>query len=524
MSPRVLVAGGGIAGLAAARELALGGASVVLVEADRLGGRLRTSRFAGRMVDEAADTFLARVPGAVELARDVGLGGELVAPSEVPAYLLGDGGALHPIPSEQVLGVPTDLEVLAATGLCTPEGLARAAADLTAPAGPPLDGDVAIGTLTRARLGDEVHERLVDPLIGGINAGDTDHLSLATVAPQIDAAARSGEASLIRACASMRARAARGAAAGPMFLTPERGMGGFASTVADDAAARGVEIRVPAALVALEPGAGGRGWRAVVREGRTGGPHRGGRDGDTRPGPGSGRDGTGRAGGRPTGDTAERAGEEVVEVDAVVLATPAPVTARLLSGSAPSASGALSGIGHASVALVTLAFDPADVTLPLPGSGFLVPRRAGLLTTACSWTSSKWPHLAPGRGDGTVIVRASAGRIDDHRIDDLDDSDLSAAIVAELGPTSGVAGAPREVRVSRFPGAFPQYAVGHRERMRSVAAELADRAPGIALAGAALAGVGVPACIRSGRAATAALAEHLGAASRAQEPPLPAPG
>ncbi|MCL4292860.1 MAG: protoporphyrinogen oxidase [Acidimicrobiia bacterium] len=470
----VLVAGGGIAGLAAARALVLAGASVTVVEAERLGGKLRTSPFAGRPVDEAADTFLARVPGATELALDVGLGDALVAPAEVPAYLLGDAGELLPIPSEQLLGVPTDLDALADAGICTPAGLARAATDLHAPAGPPLADDMSIGELVRARLGDEVLTRLVDPLVGGINAGHTDHLSLATAAPQLDAAARSGEPSLIRAAAALRARAAT-AGSGPMFLTPRLGMGHLAEAVAADLSARGVELLVPSTVVAVEPASAGPGWRVGIRG----------------------------AGAAPTP-------ERTLEVDAVVIATPAPAAARLLTGVAPAAAEVLGGIEHASVALVTLAFDPPDVALPLPGSGFLVPRRAGLLTTACSWSSSKWHHLAPGCGDGTVLLRASAGRIDDRRIDDLDDADLTDAVVTELGSTSGVSGPPRAVRVGRWPGAFPQYGVGHAARIRSANADLAERAPGIVLAGAALAGVGVPACIRSGTAAAAALGERSG--------------
>ncbi len=488
---RALVAGGGIAGLAAARALAIAGVSVTLVESERLGGKLRTTPFAGRMVDEGADTFLARVPGARELAREVGIGDELVPPAAVPAYLLGDGAELHPIPAEQLLGVPTDLDALAATGICSPAGVERAAEDLSAPAGPPLGDDCSIGELVRRRLGDEVHERLVDPLIGGINAGDTDHLSLAVVAPQIEAAARSGEPSLIRACAAIRARAAS-AGAGPMFLAPLGGTGRLAAAVADDLASRAVRVLVPASLVSLEPGAG--------------------------PGGGGGGDDGVRSGGAGAARwraTVEHGGRsEDLDVDAVVLATPAPVGAGLLERVSRVAAEALGGIDHASVALLTLAFDPADLGRPLEGSGFLVPRRAGMLTTACSWTSVKWPHLSADAGDGTFLMRASAGRIDDRRISELDDADLATAIVAELERTSGVRGAPRAVRVTRWPGAFPQYAVGHGRRMAAAASDLGERAPGIALAGSSLNGVGAPACIRSGHAAAADLLERFGSPAR----------
>ncbi|HEX9992500.1 MAG TPA: protoporphyrinogen oxidase, partial [Acidimicrobiales bacterium] len=229
----VAVVGGGLTGLVAARAAAAGGrAGVVLVEAgDRLGGKLRTSTVAGLPVDEAPDAFLARVPEAVDLCRQLGLGDRLVSPARRSA-LVWSRGALRRLPDAQVLGVPTDLAALARSGIVSRAGVARAALDLAMP-GRPVEGDEPVGALVRRRLGADVLERLVDPLIGGINAGDADRLSLAaTAAPLAEAAARGG--SLVRALARRPPPADPGA---PVFATVRGGLGLLADALADDLAA-----------------------------------------------------------------------------------------------------------------------------------------------------------------------------------------------------------------------------------------------------------------------------------------------
>ncbi len=209
----VVVAGGGITGLVAARAAAIAGASVTVVEPGPLGGKVRSSPFDGEL-DEAADAFLARVPEGVALCEELGLAGDLVSPAQRRAFVWVDG-ALRLLPEGQVLGVPTDLDELAASGIVSAAAVARAATDLERPASI-SEGDVPIGAFVRDRLGDEVAERLVDPLVGGINAGDTDRLSLAATVPQLDAAGRRGP-SLIDACRAQRAAADRSA---PVFFAP----------------------------------------------------------------------------------------------------------------------------------------------------------------------------------------------------------------------------------------------------------------------------------------------------------------
>jgi len=459
VTPHVVVAGGGVTGLAAALDLVEAGAEVTLLEAtDRLGGMLRTSPFAGRMVDEGADAFLVRTPAAVDLARRVGLGDGLVHPASRRAHVWHDG-ALRPLPP-QVLGVPVDLEALAASGLLSPDGLARVRRDLTDPATPLPPGDVTIAEAVGSRLGPEALAHLVDPLVGGINAGSVERQSLAAVAPQLDAARRDpAHASLIEAC---RAHLARARAAGvdpeaPIFAAPSGGMARLPAAAAEVAAAIGrLEVRLGAGVVAVE-----RGPAVVLADGTT------------------------------------------VAADAVVLAAPAPAAAAALAGLVPEAAAVLAGIEHTSVAFVRLALDPTDIGQPLDGSGVLVPRAAGRVVTACSWASSKWAHLAPAAGDGTVVLRAAVGRDDDQGSLLLDDGDLVGAVVDDLTAVLALRGGPRATSVHRWDRAFPQMTPGHLDRVAGAEAALVAAAPAVALAGMYLRGVGIPASVASGRAAAA---------------------
>jgi oxygen-dependent protoporphyrinogen oxidase len=461
----VVVLGGGITGLVAAREAARSGADVTLVEPGRLGGKVQTSAFDGRMLDEAADAFLARVPEGIELCRDLGIDGDLVSPAARRAHVWSHG-ALRLLPEGQVLGVPTDLDELEGSGILSAQGLARVASP------PPLEpptGDVTIAEVVRGQLGDEVAERLVDPLVGGINAGDTDRLSLAATTPQLDAAARSGAPSLVEACRTQRAAVADPGA--PVFFAPRAGMGALVDALVEDLSARQVSVE-PGAAVGLARA--GTGWEVTVDLGATAG--------------GSAR--------------------SVLAADGVVLAVPAGTAATLLRDDAPRAATLLVGVPYASVALVSLAVPRGAIERDLDGSGFLVPRAEGRTITACSWTSAKWPHLG---GDGTAWLRASVGRDGDDRALALDDDELVAAVVADLHATMDLWGQPAEARVSRWGSSFPQYRPGHLERVDAIDADLAGAMPNVVVAGAGLRGLGVPACIRQGRGAVARLLTALDA-------------
>ncbi len=452
----LVVVGGGITGLAAAWEAsAVPGLRVTVLEADdRAGGKIRTSQVSladgtTMTIDEGADAFLARVPDAVQLCHELGLGDELTQPAIGRAKVFVDG-ELRFLPEDTVLGVPTDLAALAASGLLSAEGLAAAEAEL-ARRDPAPDGDVAIGPFLSARYGDELVDRVVGPLIGGINAGDVDELSLAAVTPQLAEAAADG-GSLTEALARRR-RAEP--VTGPVFHAVRDGSGHLIDVLVAALRARGVDVRLGATVDELRRTA--QGWELDVR-------------GDDAP----------------------------IVADLVVLTTPAPATAELLAPHCPDAARGLAGMTHSAVALVTLVYRAEDVPTELDASGFLVPRSAGLFLTAASWGSSKWAHWDDGRH---VVLRVSAGRTGDERQAAMDDDELVAALRADLATTMGIDAAPVGTRVARWPLGFTQYTAGHLDRVDRIEHALADDCPGLAVAGAAYRGLGIPACIRQGRSA-----------------------
>lgn len=451
MTERVLaVVGGGITGLAAARHAAANGIDrVVLFEASaRLGGKLRTSPFAGLpAVDEGPDAFLARVPEAAALCRELGLGDELVSPAVGKAWLWWQH-RLHALPEGLVLGVPADLAGLAKSRLLSWRGKARAALE------PVLPGLAAqakadnLGALVRARFGDEVLERLVDPLVGGINAGDADELSARSSAPQVLDVAAKNRSMLV----GLRRQAAKAPKnAGPIFLAPKGGMGSIVDRLVAELVAAGVELRTDTPVERIER-AGGR-W--IVND---------------------------------------------VTADAVIVATPAFVAAGQLTGVSDEAARTLGAIPHASVAMITLAYRDADVGRPLDGSGHLVPKPAQRAMTACSWASTKWAHWkAPDQS----VLRASLGRYGNEAAAHGTDDELVERAVADLTEPLQLRGAPTAARVTRWEKAFPQHTPGHLDRVAAVEAALRRDAPGVWAVGAAHRGVGIPACIRQGRAAAA---------------------
>ncbi|MFD8146824.1 protoporphyrinogen oxidase [Streptomyces sp. NPDC059708] len=455
MRPSVIVVGGGISGLAAAWELRDEADVTVLESGCRVGGKLRTGTFAGVAVDEGAESLMALRPEAVRLAREVGLGGELCDPAASPTTLW-SGGALHPLPAGHVMGVPADPAALAGTGLLSPEGLARAAREPELPA-EPLTGDCSVAAYLAARFGREAVDRLVEPLLGGVYAGRADRLSLHATMPRLAAIAERGEP-LLPTLARMRAAGAESAAAPARRPVAVQGVvggtGRFAQAVA---AASGARILTGTTARALSPSPSGR-WSVRA-------------------------------------DTCD--GPLTLTADAVVLALPAFAAAELLLPHAPLAGEELSAIPHASTAVITLAFSRAR-NLP-EGNGFLVPPVDGRTLKAASFLSNKWGWLGAAAPD-LFVLRASVGRIGEEAPLRLSDRDLVRRVVGELHRAAGPLGEPVASRVTRWDRGLPQYGVGHRDRVTRIR-EAAAKLPRLGLCGAAYEGVGVAACVATGRSA-----------------------
>ncbi|GIH99680.1 protoporphyrinogen oxidase [Planobispora takensis] len=457
----VVVVGGGIAGLAAAWYLRQGDESVrvtVLDGAGRIGGKLHASEVAGVPADAGAEAMLARRPEGKDLARAVGLGEELRHPGASQASIL-TRGTLRPMPRGQVMGVPSDLAALASSGILSPGGLSRVPLDQILPA-TLITTDVSVAAYVRARMGGEVVDRLIEPMLGGVYAGRAEALSLDATMPRIAAAARA-ERSLLSSARKIAAEAPKDA--GPVFATLRRGMGSLPEAVA---AASGAEIRTR--VMVREMRRTEHGWRLIA------------------------------------GPVPE---PEVIEADAVVVAVPAPAAGRLLADEVPAAAAELNRIEYASMAVVTLAYPRAAFPALPAGSGYLVPPVDGRAIKAATFSSLKWPHLAEADPD-LVVLRCSIGRIGEETLLQRDDAELVALAMAEMAEVAGVRGLPRDSRVTRWGGSLPQYNVGHLDRIARVRAAVAAQ-PGLAVCGAAYDGLGVPACIATARTAAARILDHL---------------
>jgi oxygen-dependent protoporphyrinogen oxidase len=439
--PDAVVVGAGIAGLAAARDLAAAGLSVrVLESSPDVGGKLRLATVAGVEIDVGAESMLARRPEAVGLATELDV--ELVHPASGSSQLW-TRGELRPLP-RTLLGVPLDLADLAASGVLSDDGLERATHETALPLG---DHDVSVAELLGSRLGPEVVDRLTDPLLGGVYAGHASNLSADAAIPQVVALLRE-HGSLLAAAAAVPP-----ASDAPVFAGIEGGVGLLPKRLA-----AGLDVRTSAP--ARELVRTSTGFRLTI--------------GSTR-------------------------SPEILETGRVVLATPAAPTSRLLADVAAEAARELAAVEYASMAIVTLAVPGLEVG---DSSGFLVPAVDGRRIKAATYSFSKWSWV--GEASDLRILRASIGRHREEASLQATDDELVARVVADLVLATDQVIRPVEAHVQRWGGALPQYAVGHLDRVARIRAAIGT-VPGLVLCGAAYDGVGIPAVIGSARRAAASL-------------------
>jgi len=446
----VAIVGGGIAGLAAAFELTLRSVPFTLFEAsDRLGGLIRTDHVDGFTIEAGADSMLAQKRAGLDLCNELGLTPRLIVMKTPRTAFVLHGDRLCPLPSPSMFGIPATWRQLATYDLLSPGSRLRIALE-------PLvsrrrdDADEAIGAFFRRRFGRIATERLAQPLLGGIHAGDIDALSLSALFPRLAEAERSG-----RGVVRWVRQAARARDAGGAFRSLSAGMGELVD---------GLRKRLPADAV------------------RVGAPV----DALTH------RDHTWEV---ASGGRLERFG-------AVILACPARTAATLLGPIDPEAAALCAGVRYVSTASVALAWTRAAVAHPLAGSGFVVARAsAPVRLTACTWVSSKWDGRAPG---GHVLLRAYFGGAHDPDVVDLDDDALVSVAVRELSAILSIEGPPHLARVSRWRQAGAQHEVGHRARIDQLEDRLRQH-PGLHVTGSGFRAVGVPDCIADGRAVAASL-------------------
>lgn len=462
MTVRVAVVGAGISGLAAAHRLRtlLGPSATITVleQRDRIGGVLRTVDLAGVPYDVGAEAFLARRPEVPALLAELGLAAEQVHPTVAAPSVRAEGRTV-PLPGGTLLGVPTSAARLDA--LLSAAGVAAVAAEPDRPLHWEPGADVALGGLLRSRFGDELVDRLADPLLGGVYAGRVDALGLRATIPALAAALDAGAPSLTAAADTATPPPASSANEHP---DPAFGAlaGGYRELLNALTAAAAAEIRLGTTVWSLEPRADR--WRLMLG---------------------------------PT--TAPQA----LEVDAVLLAVPAPAVARLLAAVAPGAARASGAIELASSVVVALAYRADDAATLPPTSGSLIAVGEPLAVKGITHSTNKWAHLSP---DGLVRLRASIGRFGEAAAPQVDDAELVARVRSDLATLTGLRAAPVDAHVQRWGGGLPQYAVGHLDRVRAIEDGVP---PGVGVAGAALHGVGVPACVGTARSAADGLVALL---------------
>jgi len=454
-----VIVGGGISGLATAHYIHthLGDdVQLTLVEGgSQLGGKVANQQFSGHLVDTGPDALLVRAPVMAALLEDLGLGKEIVAPAALGAHVW-SRGKLRRLPTGTLFGIPDRLVPLIRSGLMSPTGLARAALDLVLPRRPSTTSDPSIADLVIPRLGTQVFDRLVEPLLGGVHAGRAAELSAQSTVPDIVGLARKNR-SLYLGLRKMRRHAPPSTGA-PVLVTLTGGLGQLVESLV--ARLAGDDLRLETAVSGLERE--GTGYRVDLADGQS------------------------------------------IAADAVVLATPAFATAQLLAELVPDATTMLEQVPYVDVATIWLAYPRSAVGRALDGTGFLVPPEEGKLMVGCTWSSAKWPHLAD---ESQVLIRCMVGRRGDKRWLSMDDETLVRQVHDELVEAMGVTGSPVHQSIQRWPQAMPQYLVGHQGRLDALDAAMRD-VPGVYLTGAAYRGVGIASCVAdAGRIATA-VAEH----------------
>jgi protoporphyrinogen/coproporphyrinogen III oxidase len=467
---QIVVVGGGIAGLSAAyyAQRNIPDAHITLIEsASQWGGKITTDRVAfddGQFIIEGGpDTFLASKPWGVALCKELGLGERLHGTNQNKknTYVL-NKGRLLPLPEGLAMMIPSDVPSILRSRLISWFGKTRMGLDFLLPRHRP-NGDESLGSFVSRRLGREAYENLIEPLMSGIYAGDGDQLSLASTFPYLrDLEIKHG--SLARGAIEMRkkmnANGQKIQGSRSAFLTPTTGLAEIVEALVESLKSN-VDLRLNTRVTSVTRNLERGTWNVTL-------------------------------------DT------ETLDVDGVILATPAYVSGRLLASFAPELGSTLQSIPYASTATVSLAYRLSDVPRDLDGYGYVIPRREGRKALACTWTSTKFPHRAP---EGYALIRVFVGRAGQ----DIpwDEGELLDVAKQELKLTLGITAESLVSRVFMWDKAMPQYNLGHPEILKLIDIAL-EKHPGLALAGNGYRGIGIPDCIHSGELAVEKILKHEG--------------
>lgn len=466
MSRHVVIVGGGITGLAALEQVTrvAPDARVTLLESSsRLGGHIRTERHDGFVMEAGPDVILTAKPAGLDLARRVGLASRIQATSTraTGSHILSKGNLVR-MPEGMSGLVPSRLGPFATTPLVSWRGKARVGLDYFIAPRRSAD-DESIEHFVVRRLGREMYQNLVEPLLSGISAGDGAELSIDAMFPRLRSLEREHGGLIRGVLAAKRARNGTAPAAGSGFASFRFGLQELVEGVeraAIDRARAGQHIAIRL----------GANVRRIVRASAWTSSADGGRllllmaNGDS------------------------------IAADAVIVATPAYVAANLLRDIDRELGDSLDAIQYASTITISLAYPLSAVRRRLDATGYVVPRIERRPVLACTFASAKFDHRAP---QDRALFRLFLGGVGREHVDSLSDEELLDIASAEMRAVLGIQSAPLLTRINRFDRAMPQYTVGHSARTARILAA-ASRIPGLEMAGAIYTGLGIPDCVRSG--------------------------
>lgn len=463
---RVAIIGGGITGLAAAFYLNKDEKEAyeftLFEQSNRLGGKIQTVKKAGFVIERGPDSIVARKPSGIKLIQDVGLESELVGNSAGQSYVL-NNDTLYPIPGGAIMGIPTEVGPFIETALFSIKGKARAACDLVLPRQSRENVDQPLGHFFRRRLGHEVVENLIEPLLSGIYSGDIDDLSLMATFPQFYEVERKHRSLIL----------------GMKKTTPPR----------SKKQTNNGEKRKPSAFVTLK-----NGLESLVHQIETRLPESSIRKNTT----------VDKIVKQSDGYHIELCNGETLTYDAIILTSPHHAVTHMLRDYSFVQKHTDYPVG--SVANVAMAFDADQVKFDKDGTGFVVSRNANFTITACTWTNRKWPHTTP---EGKVLLRGYVGRPGQTEIVDADDEDIIDTVLYDLKKVMNIEGEPNFHVITRWKKMMPQYTVGHKFRVEALKSNVQAELPGVVLAGSSYEGVGIPDCIDQGIAAIQQVRTYL---------------
>lgn len=465
----IIIVGGGITGLAAAYRLQslTSDVHITLIERDgRLGGKIVTERVDGFILEGAPDCFLSRKPRGIALCEELGLIERLQGrnPAYTKTYIMRDR-QLYLLPEGLTGMVPTNFEALSNSPLISAAGRAELAQELQKPA-LPANGDESIASFMTRRLGKEVFEQLIEPLMGGIYGGDTKQLSLGATFPHLRKLELE-HGSLIKGLLAKQASLSKTASASyPPFVSFRNGMAELIEIMQE-------RLSTPQTTIMT-----GHGVEAIAKKAMTSERER---------------------------YSVTLTDGRTLHADALILTTPAFITAKLIAPWDTDLAAAHQAIPYASTVTMSLGYPEAKVPRELDGRGYLIPASEGKKIKACTWTSSKWEGRAP---DGYALIRFYLGRYGSTDILANSDQQLLSLAKQELANTLNISAEPDFYRIYRWPNTMPQYNLGHLERLATINQRLTHH-KGLFLAGAAYRGVGIPDCIHSGEEAARGIVKYL---------------